>query len=137
MRKLMVLAALAMGAACSLNTDPGTGRFDASLAGTYALQTIDGAALPFSIVAHDTTVVIDTDVLVLDPIGSWAEKVNYHQTIGAGAAVADSLQLGGFWSGSAGSLGFRTQDLRLLYVGTATDTTLVLSDNQYAYVFKR
>jgi hypothetical protein len=137
MRKLMVLAALAMAAACNLNTDVPTGQFDASLAGTYALQTITGAALPFTIVGHDTTVLIDKDVLVLDSIGNWAEQVNYRQTIGAGAAVADSFQLGGFWSGSASSLGFRTQDLRVLYVGTATDTTLALSDNQYAYLFKR
>jgi hypothetical protein len=137
MRKLIVFAALVAGIACSLNTDVATGPLVGSLAGTYALQTVNGSGLPFAIVGHDTTVLLTTDVLVLDAAGTWSEKVKYSQTVGAGAATADSFQLAGVWARSGNNLNFRTQDLRLLYLGTATDTTLQLSDDRYAYVFKR
>jgi hypothetical protein len=136
MRKLVVLAALIAGVACNLNTDTSTGPLVGNLEGTYALQTMNGTALPFSIVAHDTTVLIDKDVLILDAVGNWSEQVNYRQTVGATAAVPDSFQLAGIWTRSANSVSFRTS-AGLLYVGTATDTTLHLSDAAYNYVFKR
>jgi hypothetical protein len=136
MRKLVVVVALAAGVACNLSTDTGIGPLVGSLEGTYALQTMNGTALPFTIVAHDTTVFIDQDVLVLDGVGNWSEKVNFRQTVGAAAAIRDSFQLVGIWTRSANSLNFRTSQ-GLLYVGTATDTTLHLSDAGYTYVFKR
>lgn len=136
MRKLVVLAALLTGVACNLDTNTATGPLVGSLEGTYALQTMNGTALPFSIVAHDTTVLIDKDILVLDAVGNWSEKVNYRQMVGAAAATPDSFQLVGIWTRSANNLNFRTS-AGLLYVGTATDTTLHLSDAGYNYVFKR
>jgi hypothetical protein len=137
MRKLIVFVALVTGVACSLNTDTTTGPLVGPLAGTYSLQTVNGSLLPFAIVAHDTTVLIDKDVLIVDPTGGWSEQVNYTQTVGVAAATTDSFALAGVWARSGNNVNFRTQDLRLLYVGTATDTTLQLSDNLYNYVFKR
>jgi hypothetical protein len=137
MRKLIVFAALVAGVACNLNTDVPTGPLVGSLAGTYGLQNVNGTSLPFAIVGHDTTVLIDKDVLLVDAAGTWSENVNYRQTVGVAETTADSFQLAGVWSRSGNNLNFRTQDLRLLYVGTATDTTLQLSDNQYDYLFKR
>jgi hypothetical protein len=98
---------------------------------------VNGSSLPFTIVGHDTTLLIDKDVLVVDASGTWSENVNYRQTVGVAAATVDSFQLAGIWSRSGNSLNFRTQDLRLLYVGVATDTTLQLTDSQYEYLFKR
>jgi hypothetical protein len=137
MRKLIVFAALVAGVACSLNTDVPTGPLVGRLDGTYGLQTVNGSSLPFTIVGHDTTLLIDKDVLVVDASGTWSENVNYRQTVGVAAATVDSFQLAGIWSRSGNSLNFRTQDLRLLYVGVATDTTLQLTDSQYEYLFKR
>jgi hypothetical protein len=136
MRKLVVLVALVTAVACDLGTDTGTGPLVGSLEGTYALQSMNGSALPFAIVAHDTTVFIDQDVLILDGVGNWSEKVNFRQTVGAAAATSDSFQLAGIWTRSANSLSFRTSQ-GLLYVGTATDTTLHLADAGYTYVFRR
>ena len=136
MRKLIVLVALLAGVACNLDTNTNTGPLVGSLEGTYSLQTMNGTALPFAIASHDTTVFIDLDVLVLDGVGNWAEKVNFRQTVGAAAATKDSFQLAGIWTRSANSLSFRTPQ-GLLYVGTATETTLELSDASYTYLFKR
>jgi hypothetical protein len=136
MRKLIALVALAAGAACSLNTDTSTGPLAGDLAGVYSLQTIDGTALPFTIVAKDTTVLIDTDVLTLGANGAWAEAVQYRQTVGTAATTAESFNLSGIWERVGNSVTFRTAS-GLLYVGTATDTTLLLSDSRNAYVFKR
>jgi hypothetical protein len=136
MRKLIVLVALATGVACSLDTSTNTAPLVGSLSGTYALQSINGSPLPFSIVSHDTTQLIDTDSLTLDGVGNWTESVRYRQTVGAAAATNESFGLFGIWSRSGNSLTFRT-DFGLLYLGTATDTTLLLSDAGYNYVFKR
>jgi hypothetical protein len=136
MRKLIAVVAFAAAAACSLNTETDPGPLVGNLAGTYNLQTMNGTPLPFSIVSHDTTVLIDTDVLTVGTTGDWAETVSYRQTVGTDPTTNESLNLVGIWSRSGNSLNFRTS-LGLLYVGTATDTTLLLSDNSFNYVFKR
>ncbi len=137
MRKLIALVAFAATAAsCSLNTDTNTGPLAGDLAGTYNLQTMNGSALPFSIVSHDTTVLIDTDVLILGANGDWSETVAYRQTAGTNQTTNETFNLAGIWSRSGNSLNFRTLQ-GLLYVGTATDTTLLLSDGGFDYVFKR
>jgi hypothetical protein len=137
MRKLFALVAFAATAAsCSLNTETDPGTQVGDLAGTYTLQSMNGTALPFSIVSHDTTVLIDTDVLVLGANGDWSETVSYRQTAGTNQTTNESFSLVGIWTRSRNSVNFRTSQ-GLLYLGTATDTTLLLSDGGYDYVFKR
>jgi hypothetical protein len=136
MRKLFALVLLVAGAACSTNTDNGTGPLVGDLSGTYTLQSMNGTALPFSIVSHDTTVMIDTDVLTMGQAGDWAETVSYRQTAGTNATTNESFQLSGIWTRNGNSLNFRTSQ-GLLYVGQADETTLQLSDAVYNYVFKR
>lgn len=136
MRKLIALVALATGVACSLDTSNNTGPLVGSLSGTYSLQSINGSALPFGIVGHDTTQLIDTDSLTLGPAGDWTETVRYRQTVGTAPTTNESFGLVGVWTRSGNSLNFRTNQ-GLLYIGTATDTTLLLSDAAYNYVFKR
>ena len=136
MRKLIALMALVATAACSLNTETDPGPAVGDLAGTYTLQSMNGSPLPFSIVSHDTTVLIDTDVLIVAGTGDWSETVNYRQTAGTNQTTNESFNLAGIWSRSGNTLNFRTAQ-GLLYVGTATDTTLLLSDNSFNYVFKR
>jgi hypothetical protein len=81
-------------------------------------------------------VLIDTDVLIVAGTGDWSETVNYRQTAGTNQTTNESFSLAGFLSRSGNTLNFRTSQ-GLLYVGTATDTTLLLSDNSFNYVFKR
>ena len=136
MRKLIALAAIVATATSCLNTDTNTGPLVGDLAGTYALQTMNGTALPFSIVSHDTTVLIDTDVLTLGSNGDWTETVTYRQTAGANQTTNESFSLAGIWVRSGNSVNFRTQQ-GSIYVGSATETTLLLNDGYYDYVFKR
>lgn len=136
MRLPIAFAALVAVAACNFDTTTNNAPLTLNPAGTYSLQSIDGAAMPVSTVSNDTTTTLDTDVIVLDSIGDWSELVRYHRVVGSAAAVSDSVQIGGFWYGSGNSLNFRTSQV-LLYIGTATDSTLTLSDNASLYVFKR
>jgi len=136
MRKLIALAAIVATATSCLNTDTNTGPLVGDLAGTYALQTMNGTALPFSIVSHDTTVLIDTDVLTLGANGDWTETVTYRQTAGTNQTTNESFSLAGIWVRSGNSVNFRTQQ-GSIYVGSATETTLLLNDGYYDYVFKR
>jgi hypothetical protein len=138
MRKLIALVAFAATAAsCRLNTEPDPGPLVGDLAGTYTLQSMNGTALPFSIVSNDTTVLIDTDIMVLGSNGDWNETVTYRQTAGTNPTTNESFTLNGAWSRNGNSLNFRTLQGGLLYVGTATETSLLLADRDFQYVFKR
>jgi len=137
MRKLVAVIALVAGVtACSMNTDTPTTPLVGDISGTYALQSMNGTPLPFSIVSHDTTVLIDTDSLVVFASGDWAEKVTYRQTVGTNATTNESFTLDGFWSRQANTLHFNLSQ-GLLYVGTATESTLELADGFFKYSFKR
>ncbi|HET7188812.1 MAG TPA: hypothetical protein VFI52_11685 [Gemmatimonadaceae bacterium] len=134
MRKLRALVLLVGAAACGLDT--ATGPLVGDISGTYSLQTMSGNPLPFTLVSHDTTIVIDSDVLVLTSTGDWSETVSYRQTVGTAATTNESLPLSGFWTRAGNQLNFRTTQ-GLLYIGTASETALTLSDNSFTYVFTR
>jgi hypothetical protein len=135
MRRLIALVALVATAACNMDTatnDP----LPTHLAGTYSLQTMNGEPLPFTVVAHDTTDIIDTDILTLDALGGWTESVNYRETVGTNPTTNKSFDLAGSWGSTNGQLNFRTVS-GLLYIGSGTETSLNLTDAAYTYVFTR
>ncbi|HET9010552.1 MAG TPA: hypothetical protein VFN38_01995 [Gemmatimonadaceae bacterium] len=134
MRKLLALVLLAGVAACSLDT--ATAPLVGDVSGTYSLQTMNGSPLPLTLVSHDTTFVIDSDVLILTSAGEWNETVSYRQTVGTAATTNESLPLTGFWTRTGNQMNFRTAQ-GLLYVGTASESALTLSDNAFTYVFTR
>jgi len=135
MRQLIALAALVATAACSSDTST-TEPLVGSLAGSYSLRTLNGTTLPFTLVSHDTTVQLDTDVILMTDGGEWNEVVNYRQTVGTTATTNESFMLSGVWTRSGNNVSFRVQN-GVLYLGTATDSSLNLSDNFYNYVFVR
>jgi hypothetical protein len=136
MRKLIAFVALVASVGCTLSTDSTTtGPLVGDISGTYSLRTMNGSPIPITIVGHDTTVIIDTDVLVLTPVGDWSETVGYRQTVGAAATTNESFALSGGWIRSGNSLRFSTAN-GLFYIGTATDTSLNLTDAANSYVFK-
>lgn len=134
MRKLIALVLLAGAAACGFDT--ATEPLVGDISGTYTLQSMNGSPLPFVFASNDTTVSIDTDVLTVNTGGDWTETVSYRQTVGTADATNETLNLSGSWTRSGNQLNFRTA-MGLLYVGTATETTLNLSDAGFDYVFTR
>ena len=134
MRLFIALVALVATAACK--SDSPTEPLAGNLGGTYTLRTMNGASLPFTIVTHDTTVAIDTDVIIMTDVGGWNEEVGYRQTVGTAAPTNEKFTLSGTWTRSGNSLNLRIP-AGLLYVGTATDTSLSLSDGSFTYVFVR
>jgi len=136
MRRLLALVALVAAVGCNLDTTRDTGPLVQNVAGVYTLQTMNGKALPFTIASHDTTIRIDTDVLTVGVDGDWLETITYLQTVGTNVPTTETDVLSGLWTRSGNSVGFRTSQ-GPLYIGTVTDTTLLLSDAAYNYVFKR
>jgi hypothetical protein len=134
MRKLITLVLLVGAAACGFDTS--TAPLVGDLAGSYSLLSMNGNPLPFVIVSNDTTVSIDADVLTLTSAGDWNETVSYRQTVGSAPTTNESLSLSGVWTRSGNQLNFRTS-AGLLYIGTATETTLTLTDAGFSYVFTR
>jgi hypothetical protein len=135
MRQLIAIVALVATAACR-NDRSTTEPYVASVAGSYSLRMLNGSLLPFTLVSHDTTVNIDTDVILLTNGGDWSEKVAYRRTVGTAATTRDSFALAGLWTRVGNRLTFRTPQ-GLLYVGVATDTSLNLSDGAFTYFFVR
>ena len=135
MRKLIVLVALAATAACTsdLPSEPLVG----SLEGTYSLSTMNGSPLPFTIVSHDTTFNIDTDVITLTAAGGWSETVSYRQTAGTNTTTNENFALDGTWGRNGNSLNFQITGGGTIYLGTATDSSLNLTDGGFNYVFLR
>ena len=134
MRKLIALVLLSAATACGMDT--ATEPLVGDIAGTYTLQSMNGSALPFVFASNDTTVSIDTDVLMVAAGGDWTETVGYRQTVGTAAATNETLNLSGSWTRSGNQLNFRTAQ-GLLYVGMARETALNLSDAAFDYVFTR
>jgi hypothetical protein len=134
MRKLLAVLLVVGAAACSVDTPAGP--LVGDISGTYTLRSMNGSPLPFVFTSNDTTVSIDTDVLTVVASGDWSETVGYRQTVGTAAATNETLNLVGSWTRNGNQLNFRTS-LGLLYVGTATETSLNLSDAGFNYVFTR
>jgi hypothetical protein len=136
MRQLIALVALVATAACSMDTAT-TEPIVGSLAGAYTLRTMNGSPLPFTIVGRgDTTVHIDTDVILMTDGGDWNEKVNYRLSVGTAAAIDTSFTLLGTWSRVGNTVSFRIPG-GPIYFGTASDTSMSLTDGAFRYLFVR
>jgi hypothetical protein len=136
MRKLVVLAALMAASACQAADKP-TEPLVEDLTGSYSLQTLNETPLPFTVVSHDTSFSVDTDTLKLGADGSWDEIVRYRQTVGSSASTNESIGFSGFWIRSHNDLTFRTVQGATFYLGSATTTTLNLTDGSATYLFQR
>jgi hypothetical protein len=134
-RQLIILVALVATAACGSNSlsEPLV-----TVNGTYTLKSMNGKPLPFVIASHDTSVTINTDVISLTAAGSWSEHVTYRQQLGAAAAATDTIfDAAGIWTRSGNKVTFLVQGGGVFYLGTASDTSLSLTDNSFAYLFVR
>lgn len=123
--KMLVIAALALGlAACNDSNNligPGS-----SLSGEYALQTVNGNALPYTFSDGST---VSSDVLTLFTDGSFSESVQLTD----GRVLVDQ----GFYSANNGSITFNDQTLGITYAASISGTVLTEIFNGLTEVFQR
>ena len=120
---MMVMGSMACGG------DSSTSPSSASVSGSYALNTVNGAALPFVIQSGPTSVTITADALVVADNGSWSEVGSYTQTFN-GKTSSGTQNDGGSWVrvGTAVTLTSTTQGGGS-YNGTFTGSGLSLTDD--------
>ncbi|MEO8564379.1 MAG: hypothetical protein ABI601_20060 [bacterium] len=119
-RAVLMWLTLALAACGSSLTDgttaPGGGGNPTGLAGTYALKTVDGKALPT--VSGDSTFLSGLIVLT-DSTWNQTMVVRYAQG-GSGSAAGDTLTEAGRWAASGATLTLFAAGSNELYTGTLT-----------------
>jgi hypothetical protein len=136
MRKIIAFVALVATAACSLDTGT-TAPYAGSLTGTYTLQTMNGAPLPFTFTNADTSFSIVSDVILMADDGSWSETYVSLRKIGTAAATSDTVALAGSWTRTSPLSFYSAPNGTLTYQGTASETSLALTDGYFNYLFQR
>ena len=105
MRRLVACLALALFASCG--GDSATGPTSASVAGTWSLQTVNGAALPF-VLAQDGADKLEVtgDVITAAENGTFSSLTHFRSTI-SGEVSEDDIADTGTWTLSGSSVTFR------------------------------
>jgi len=129
--------AVALAAACGGESP--TSVPDAQLLGTYNLQTINGASLPFlgARIGADSVFITSVELTLSDG-GLWTDSVMFLTTDG----IHGSTSVGGdngTWTQSGSSLSlFSTKNNKIAYIGTFAGTRLALQiSGGSTFVFAR
>src|SRR5262249_23805793 len=102
MRRLLAAVALSFAVACG--GDSSTAPPAEQIAGTWTLQTVNGALLPFVIVQSGTNKVeVLSDVFVIASTGSFTQTTTVRSTIN-GVATTDSTADAGSYTLSGATL---------------------------------
>ena len=128
-RRAFLVLAFAL-AACSSSTAP------TSIAGTWTLQTINGASLPFVIAqsGSDKSEIL-ADVITLTGAGTYTETTTFRVTL-SGVATTQSIPDGGTYTVSGSTLTIHPDDGS---TGTATwsGNTITAAVEGFTFVYKR
>lgn len=131
MRKLLILLTFALGCGSSTAPNPASD----SLAGVYAMKTVNGASLPFSVQNGATKATITSDALTVADGGTWSESGFYTQTIN-GSSTNQVISIGGTYIRSGVTVSFVSSG-KTVYNGTFTGSGFNLTDGTYTYTYSR
>lgn len=133
MRRLLSLTlALALVACGDDSTSEPT---TASVAGTWSLQSVNGAALPF-ILSASPKVELLSNVVNVAANGTWTSTTQTRTTIGTQATTASSTQSGTYTlSGSA--VAIRSTDGSTVQAGTVSGNTLTLAQSGLVFIYQK
>lgn len=133
MRRLFFVLPLAAMLACSGDGSTGPG---ASIAGAYALTTVNGAPLPFVVQQAGTyKYEITADTYMLAAGGSWTE-VRADRTTSNGAVTTSTKTDAGSWSSNGTSITLTSPTSGALS-GSVSGNTLSLSSAGNTLVFTK
>ncbi len=132
MRRLVLVVGLAAGLAGCAVDKVTTPTVDASLAGTWSLQAINGYALPYIIaeVGNDGFEIV-SDVIIADSAGSFNEAVVV-QALMNGQVTADTIADAGLYQVSGSSVALTFASDSATAVGTVSGNALSLTEGSGA-----
>ena len=137
MRRVMLIAGLVvvslMNGACGENS---TGPTNASIAGTYNLQTVSGAALPFvTSAANPKSEIVGAQVIV-SASGSWNATVSVRITTGTTVATQSQVSAGTYTlAGSIAS--FKNNADETITAVTVSGNTLSATSGGFIFVYTK
>lgn len=136
MRKLVAFfAALAIGVVAACGGDSTTQPTMASLDGSWSLQTVNGAALPFvAAQSGQDKEEIMSDVFTTSS-GTFAEQMTVRTTI-SGQATMDTLPDSGSYALSGSTVTFTFSDSSTAS-GTVSGNTMTFVESGYRFVYKK
>lgn len=134
MRRLIPLVALAVAVACG--SDSTTQPTVASLAGTWALKSVNGSPLPFTLTSTSTSKLeLLSDVVNAAANGTYTENLQFRTTINGQATTQNQTDAGTFTvNGTAVTLN-STQAGSI--TGALSGNTLTLTEEGYVWVFAK
>jgi lipocalin-like protein len=135
MRRLLSLTLALALIACG-DDDSTSAPTNASVAGTWNLQTVNGSALPFTLSAASPKIELLSSSVNVTANGTWTSTTQTRTTIGTQATTASSTQSGTYTlSGSAVSI--RSTDGTTVQAGTVSGNTLTLAQTGLTFVYQK
>ena len=130
MRKLFVVAALALAAACGDSTSP------SSVSGTYNLQTVNGAALPYVFQADNPKRELISEQLVLSANGTFTFNDVIRTTPTGGAPTTMPTTDSGTFTLTGNSIVFTFGGTSSI-AGSVSGSTLTIIDTGVTAVYSK
>ena len=135
MRRLVSLMLAFTIVACG-GDDSTTAPTNASVAGTWTLQTINGSPLPFTLTSVGTTKVEAVSaVFVVNANGTWTGSSKTLTTINGQASTSTDTD-GGTYTLSGSTVALRSND-GTIETGTISGNTLTAVESVFTFVFKQ
>ena len=134
-RRFVLLLALATLGACG--SDSSTNPNADAIEGTYSLRTVNGAALPFTILSGANGLVLTSDVITITSNGTWSEAIQYRETFN-GQTTTETDTDGGTWVRAGGSVTLQSNVTGdVAYSGAYANGSLTFSAGGLIAVFSR
>jgi hypothetical protein len=133
MRRFLVLA-LALSFGCG--SDSSTGPSAASITGSWSLQTINGASLPYTYAQQGTNKAeVLSDVATADAHGAYTELTTIRITVN-GTATTQSVSDAGTYTLNGTALVLTSNDGSSV-TGSVNGNTFTLAVDGFAYVYRK
>src|SRR5262245_11718849 len=135
MRRLLAAVALSFAVACG--GDSSTAPPAEQLAGTWTLQTVNGAPLPFVIAQSGTnTLEVLSDVFVIASTGTFTQTTTFRSTVN-GVVTTDSIPDTGSYTQSGTTLSLHFNGDGSSGTASWSGNTLTASTGGITAVYKR
>jgi hypothetical protein len=136
MRRLLSLALVFAAMACGSDNSTSTPT-NASVAGTWTLQTVNGGALPYTAAPAPTKVEILSNTVTATSAGTWTSTTQIRTTIGTQAPTTATQLDAGTYTLSGNNVAINSTANGVVGAGAISGNTLTLTQAAGVFVYKK
>ncbi len=137
MRRLVSLALVLAIIGCG-NDDDSTSPTNASVAGTWTLQTVNGSALPFTLASSPAKLEILSYVVNVTSNGTWTSSEQTRTTIGTATPQTATVTDAGTYTISGNNVALTSSTAgSTAQAGTVSGNTFTLVQSGFTFVFQK